>query len=160
MPPVKRPGPARYMPDAVRDADCTRPHPDTLWCLSAGTVPDPRTVASDLGLYSPAGSFAARAARQAAEDSALLRALARIIRESPTVHGFDHFSPVMNGCILACCGDHLSIGFILRSPWQKSMKEARLFISIQRHFSDPTRCGINDRAAHLSQFRGLAAVKI
>ena len=38
------------------------------------------------------------------------------IRELPTVHGFVHFSPVMNGCILACCGVHRSMGFMFRSP--------------------------------------------
>lgn len=37
-------------------------------------------------------------------------------RESPTVHGFVHFSPVMNGCILACCGVHRSMGFMFRRP--------------------------------------------
>lgn len=38
------------------------------------------------------------------------------IRGSPTVHGFVHFSPVMKGCILACCGVHRSMGFMFRSP--------------------------------------------
>ena len=33
-----------------------------------------------------------------------------------TWNGLENFSPVINGCILACCGDHRSIGFRLSKP--------------------------------------------
>lgn len=36
---------------------------------------------------------------------------------------------VMNGWSLACCGDHLSKGLIVRRPRTKSMNAIRLFIS-------------------------------
>ena len=40
-----------------------------------------------------------------------------------------NFCCVMNGCIFACCGDHLSRGLVVSKPLTKSMKATRLFIS-------------------------------
>ena len=38
-------------------------------------------------------------------------------------------SPVINGCNLACCGDHRLIGSILSSPCTKSMNTVLMYIS-------------------------------
>ena len=58
-----------------------------------------------------------------------------------TDQDFVNFSPVMNGCCLACCGVHLSRGSKFNKPWQKSMNDALLFNSgnqkrRQRHLPD------------------------
>lgn len=43
----------------------------------------------------------------------------------PTSNGPVYFSPVINGCFAACCGDHLLMGSRLRSPSTKLMKARR-----------------------------------
>ena len=53
------------------------------------------------------------------------------LRLSRTTKGLVYFSPVMNGCIRACCGVHRWSGSRFNKPWQKSMNAARFMSSVR-----------------------------
>ena len=123
-------------PDAGPNADCTLRHPGMHVYPSAEKGPDPRMAAWGRRLI-PLNLQRTTALRARKIETKQHRLAAtgfsgqRLGKDSKllTVHGFVHFSPVMNGCKRACCGDHRSIGFMFNRPWQKSMNAIRLFIS-------------------------------
>ncbi len=115
--------PARCTPDAVPSAGCTLRHLDMHGYPSAEKGLDLHMVAWGRRLSRPnlRMTTALRARKIGTMQHRLADAgfnMSTIAGRDTalTVHGFVHFSPVMNGCNRACWGDHRSIGFMLSSP--------------------------------------------